>query len=127
MMVKMALVMTITMMIVIIMMMMMMFDEQTCVMKFGSWTYDGFQVKMMIVVMMVKVALVMAIEMIMIIMQVDLRHQDAAESQMRSNVRLKSESQSRVSDNHLSILLHQFTQSSIKLFKLSKEPENLAF
>ncbi len=22
------------------------FDEQTCVMKFGSWTYDGFQVKM---------------------------------------------------------------------------------
>ena len=28
------------------------FDEQTCVMKFGSWTYDGFQVKMMLVVMM---------------------------------------------------------------------------
>lgn len=22
------------------------FDEQTCVMKFGSWTYDGFQVRM---------------------------------------------------------------------------------
>ena len=22
------------------------FDEQTCVMKFGSWTYDGFQVIM---------------------------------------------------------------------------------
>ena len=21
------------------------FDEQTCVMKFGSWTYDGFQVE----------------------------------------------------------------------------------
>ena len=20
------------------------FDEQTCIMKFGSWTYDGFQV-----------------------------------------------------------------------------------
>lgn len=20
------------------------FDEQTCVMKFGSWTYDGYQV-----------------------------------------------------------------------------------
>ena len=40
--------------------------------------------------------------------QVDLRHQDAAESQMRSNVRLKSESQSRVSDNHQSILLHQW-------------------
>ena len=37
------------------------FDEQTCVMKFGSWTYDGFQVKMMIVVMMVKVALVMVL------------------------------------------------------------------
>ena len=37
------------------------FDEQTCVMKFGSWTYDGFQVKMMIVVMMVKVALVCAL------------------------------------------------------------------
>ena len=28
------------------------FDEQTCVMKFGSWTYDGFQVKMMLMVMM---------------------------------------------------------------------------
>ena len=87
------------------------FDEHTCVMKFGSWTYDGFQVVVMIVIMMVKVALVMAITMIMIIMtndmQVDLRHQDAAESQMRSNVRLKSESQSRVSDNHQSILLHQ--------------------
>ena len=41
-------------------------------------------------------------------LQVDLRHQDAAESQMRSNVRLKSESQSRVSDNHQSILLHQW-------------------
>lgn len=23
------------------------FDEQTCVMKFGSWTYDGFQVNIM--------------------------------------------------------------------------------
>lgn len=23
------------------------FDEQTCVMKFGSWTYDGFQVRLM--------------------------------------------------------------------------------
>ena len=23
------------------------FDEQTCVMKFGSWTYDGFQVKIL--------------------------------------------------------------------------------
>lgn len=23
------------------------FDEQTCVMKFGSWTYDGFQVSVM--------------------------------------------------------------------------------
>ena len=22
------------------------FDEQTCVMKFGSWTYDGFQVRL---------------------------------------------------------------------------------
>lgn len=21
------------------------FDEQTCVLKFGSWTYDGFQVR----------------------------------------------------------------------------------
>lgn len=24
------------------------FDEQTCVMKFGSWTYDGFQVCMVV-------------------------------------------------------------------------------
>ena len=39
------------------------FDEQTCVMKFGSWTYDGFQVKMMIMVVMVKMALVMTITM----------------------------------------------------------------
>ena len=23
------------------------FDEQTCVMKFGSWTYDGFQVELL--------------------------------------------------------------------------------
>ena len=23
------------------------FDEQTCVMKFGSWTYDGFQVSIL--------------------------------------------------------------------------------
>ena len=24
------------------------FDEQECMMKFGSWTYDGFQVKIMV-------------------------------------------------------------------------------
>ena len=24
------------------------FDEQTCIMKFGSWTYDGFQVNIFI-------------------------------------------------------------------------------
>lgn len=24
------------------------FDEQTCVMKFGSWTYDGFQVNIVL-------------------------------------------------------------------------------
>ena len=23
------------------------FDEQTCVMKFGSWTYDGFKVRLL--------------------------------------------------------------------------------
>ena len=23
------------------------FDEQTCVIKFGSWTYDGFQVNLL--------------------------------------------------------------------------------
>ena len=40
------------------------FDEQTCVMKFGSWTYDGFQVKMM----MVKMALVMTITIMLIMM-----------------------------------------------------------
>ena len=44
------------------------FDEQTCVMKFGSWTYDGFQVKMLNMVMMVKMALVMTITMTMLIM-----------------------------------------------------------
>ena len=44
------------------------FDEQTCVMKFGSWTYDGFQVKMVNMVMMVKMALVMTITMTMLIM-----------------------------------------------------------
>lgn len=26
------------------------FDEQTCVMKFGSWTYDGFQVSVEILI-----------------------------------------------------------------------------
>lgn len=26
------------------------FDEQTCVMKFGSWTYDGFQVSIIRVI-----------------------------------------------------------------------------
>lgn len=25
------------------------FDQQTCVMKFGSWTYDGFQVILYII------------------------------------------------------------------------------
>ena len=29
------------------------FDEQTCVMKFGSWTYDGFQVDQIIKAAMV--------------------------------------------------------------------------
>ena len=29
------------------------FDEQTCVMKFGSWTYDGFQVDKIIKAAMV--------------------------------------------------------------------------
>ena len=27
------------------------FDEQTCVMKFGSWTYDGFQVRIALTMM----------------------------------------------------------------------------
>ena len=31
------------------------FDEQTCVMKFGSWTYDGFQVTIMMLVAMVAI------------------------------------------------------------------------
>ena len=26
------------------------FDEQTCVMKFGSWTYDGFQVNSLLII-----------------------------------------------------------------------------
>jgi len=26
------------------------FDQQTCFMKFGSWTYDGFQVKISLAV-----------------------------------------------------------------------------
>ena len=63
-------------------------------------------------------------------LQVDLRHQDAAESQMRSNVRLKSESQSRVSDNHQSILnLNTSMKPSehLKLSALPKKRENLAF
>ena len=33
------------------------FDEQTCVMKFGSWTYDGFQV--MVAMMMMKSVMMM--------------------------------------------------------------------
>ena len=31
------------------------FDEQTCVMKFGSWTYDGFQVAIMMLVAMLAI------------------------------------------------------------------------
>merc|ERR1719233_1216242 len=48
------------------------FDEQTCVMKFGSWTYDGFQV--------------------------DLRHQDAAEKHKDERVRVKSDKEVRAPD-----------------------------
>ena len=31
------------------------FDEQTCVMKFGSWTYDGYQVcnRSMVVIILI--------------------------------------------------------------------------
>merc|ERR1719264_296782 len=61
------------------------FDEQTCVMKFGSWTYDGFQV--------------------------DLRHQDAGESQMRSNVRPKSETQRGPEIVEMGIDLSEFYKS----------------
>ena len=42
------------------------FDEQTCVMKFGSWTYDGFQVVLLLLLSEFNFSL-----------QVDLRHQDA--------------------------------------------------
>ena len=45
------------------------FDEQTCVMKFGSWTYDGFQVSSFCEA----VSLVIHVPFL----QVDLRHQDA--------------------------------------------------
>jgi len=48
------------------------FDEQTCVMKFGSWTYDGFQV--------------------------DLRHQDAIEKNKDERVRVKSDKEVRAPD-----------------------------
>jgi len=48
------------------------FDEQTCVMKFGSWTYDGFQV--------------------------DLRHQDAQEKNIDERVRVKSDKEVRSPD-----------------------------
>eukprot|EP00090_Calanus_glacialis_P003422 TRINITY_DN12536_c0_g1_i1.p1 TRINITY_DN12536_c0_g1~~TRINITY_DN12536_c0_g1_i1.p1 ORF type:complete len:457 (-),score=107.08 TRINITY_DN12536_c0_g1_i1:430-1767(-) len=48
------------------------FDEQTCVMKFGSWTYDGFQV--------------------------DLRHQDALEKNKDERVRVKSDKEVRAPD-----------------------------
>lgn len=29
------------------------FDEQTCVMKFGSWTYDGYQVRYLLFILLV--------------------------------------------------------------------------
>ena len=35
------------------------FDEQTCVMKFGSWTYDGFQVQSLCVCQVCCAAMVM--------------------------------------------------------------------
>ena len=39
------------------------FDEQTCVMKFGSWTYDGFQVWAQICFCLFWVVLVCLVEM----------------------------------------------------------------
>ena len=42
------------------------FDEQTCVMKFGSWTYDGFQVPALLFIGVIPM------------FQVDLRHRDEA-------------------------------------------------
>ena len=39
------------------------FDEQTCVMKFGSWTYDGFQVWARICFCLFWVVLVCLVEM----------------------------------------------------------------
>ena len=41
------------------------FDEQTCVMKFGSWTYDGFQVKIMVMTITMMTMLIMMMMMML--------------------------------------------------------------
>ena len=41
------------------------FDEQTCVMKFGSWTYDGFQVMLMAMLLVMVMRLAMLLVMVM--------------------------------------------------------------
>ena len=66
------------------------FDEQTCVMKFGSWTYDGFQVSQEKFTFICFADYCFAL-------QVDLRHQDAAEKGPQETVRLKSDQNRRVS------------------------------
>ena len=39
------------------------FDEQTCVMKFGSWTYDGFQVGKLTITLIVLMTMLAAMVM----------------------------------------------------------------
>ena len=39
------------------------FDEQTCVMKFGSWTYEGFQVVKMAITLIVLMTILAAMVM----------------------------------------------------------------
>ena len=52
------------------------FDEQTCVLKFGSWTYDGFQVPLSYLIIYFDCTGVEFISMLLLcnIVQVDLRH-----------------------------------------------------
>ena len=83
------------------------FDEQTCVMKFGSWTYDGFQVKLLSMQdswCIIQVCMLFS-------WKVDLRHKDALEKK-DEQVRVKTDKEARAPDIvELGIDLKEFYKS----------------
>ena len=83
------------------------FDEQTCVMKFGSWTYDGFQVKLL--PMQYSWCIIQVY--MLFSWKVDLRHQDALEKK-DERVRVKTDKEDRAPDIvELGIDLKEFYKS----------------